>query len=212
MDAKSVSRSKVQIQGHPRSGNNYLGALISINFYNNPNHSYFMNKRVHSLPTAINPDKRYIYIYRADFNAVAKSLWAMRSQFAFASDDPKFTFKDFLKTKYIDMVRLHPQYELRFAEEEVRTVVRHGDHKKESTGESTTFAGKEYTPKEYWELHIQRWTSSAKRHDNILVVKYEDLKKDFTNQMHRVAEHLDSPRQKKYNNFNHKVGWYVEQV
>lgn len=210
MDAKSVSRSKVQIQGHPRSGNNYLGALISINFYNNPHHAKFMNKRVHALYNKLDPDKRYFYIYRADWDAVAKSLWAMRSQFAFASDDPNFTFKDFLNTTYADMVVIHPNREPIQLNANERIVAHYGDKKRTPNREAATFAGKNFKPKEFWRFHINYWKALAEANDNILIVKYENLLKDFHKQMNRIAAHLDSPSQKKYNNFNHKVGWYVE--
>ena len=164
----------VKIYSHPRSGTNYLGALLKENFYKNldlskvggwghwSNTIMFDEPVRHGALFGTHRDPGYrkardpgIYIYR-DIRAVALSVW--KSDNFLNRKHKGLSFSKFLKTR-LDW--------------------------KDSPG---TKAVPRETIVEQWYRHVLQWSSEAGRRKDLSLVRYEDLVKNPKAVLDRLAK------------------------
>lgn len=169
-----MSNKIIKIYSHPRSGTNYLGALLKENFYKDIDLSkeggwgHWSNTIMfdepvehgvlfgtHQGPTHRKARDSGVYIYR-DVRAVSLSVW---KSFNFLNDEhKKLSFSKFLRTK-LDW-KNSPGYKSRPRE----TVV------------------------EQWYRHVNEWAKEARRRDDLSLIRYEDLMKNPKKALDKLAE------------------------
>jgi len=137
---------------------------------------------------------KYIYIYR-EFGPVSRSVYKIREWFGIKID----SYEKFLNTKYNQMwtKNLKP-----------RVLSEIGGHV--STRVCIMFRNVEKQPEEYWELHIEHWKNLSDKLDNIIIIKYEDLLKNFNIEMDKISTFLIGEKKDNYMNFRKKLGPLIE--
>ena len=181
----------IKIYSHPRSGTNYLGALLKENFYSKVNlevsgkwghwnHRATFKNPVkhgklfgsHSFNFGENNHPK-IYIYR-DGRPVALSVWKSKN---FNNINIKnITFSDYLKYK-LDW-------------------------------EGTP--GVKTTPKnniiEHWERHVNTWINYVEKNTNIMKIRYEDLVGNTQTTLDSISKFYGLTYDTEFKNINSLVG------
>jgi len=166
--------ARLVLHGHHRSGNHWLAALISTNFYGKDDYRFLLNSRQHGLTSCIAPCVRYIYIER-NFMDVAKSVFAMRARFGLDVD----SFEVFLETPYRQMYTGQLAVDL-----ETNFICEQGG----SRSSSLFFRGIDETPEGWHKRHLEHHHRVFEGKDNCLIVSYDALKQDLNAEMTRIAE------------------------
>lgn len=193
----------VEVYSHQRSGTHYLAALISKNFFGKTHYKSLIPKHVHATPRKGKWEPPHgtfkLYIYRNQ-NDVLYSIWKMRKVFGLTTE----TYNDFVVTPYNlqSKRRREPLAERDFAVINLRTELQI------QKTNLVSFANCISVPQERHRVHLKRWRERTNTRDDILMVKYEDLKSNFDRTMFNIAKFLKLDVQP-FVDIKEKVGWYV---
>lgn len=198
---------KIEIFGHQRSGTHYVALLISKNFLNSNNYLKLYSSKVHHYGNTIiniikrNPNVKGIVVLR-NWNDVSVSLWKFRERLGLHSE----TFDKFLNTKYNTMWNKGKCNIKIFgpAKEELRSMEK---HKGNTAKVSSFFAEVSMKPRNYYDLYYSFWINLANKNKNVYIINYDNLQKDFINEMKGVSSFLEVKREK-FENIETPVGWY----
>lgn len=138
------------------------------------------------------PNTLFLYAWR-NFKDVAKSMFKMRDRFGLKVSD----YSKFLQSRYCDMWSLDVTVKIKI---NYLTRIEYSDRA------SGYFRRVEYTPHEFWRLHLKFWVSLQQRYSNVLLVCYDDLLKDFDSTMKMIADKLGVHRTG-FTNVTERVGW-----
>lgn len=189
----------VQIYGHKRSGNHYLGCLIDANFTKTGNPIDLLAG--HDFLSEIDVDTKYLYIKR-NFEDVAKSLYEYRDRQSLKAD----SFEEFLATEYSEMfdptITCTIDYDMG-TEAANAFMTEHGN----TTEPVGYFKDINMTPETFHTLHVKHFEQAEKLFTNVQIVDYEDLLENFESTMDMIADFLGYP-QGGYTNITKKVGWW----
>tara|TARA_B100000131_G_scaffold251559_1_gene245168 strand:- start:1085 stop:1819 length:735 start_codon:yes stop_codon:yes gene_type:complete len=190
----------LKVYSHPRSGANYLAALLKRNFYINDNTSESVTWGHHSRPRESDkpvewakllggfggPDTKHngpsIYIYR-DGRAVAYSIWKN---------------KDFLSPGQLKNDWLSYFLESKLDWEFCPSV------QKET----------EKNIAQHWEMHVRSWHKAYSNagHDKVLFVRYEDAIKNVPNLLLKVSKAFSLKMPKNISYVKEMVGHSKERL
>ena len=180
--------------GQPRSGTHYITAVISYNFLNDKD--YLKIYRSHeSVRLVQNVETAYFYIWR-DFEPMARSIYQLKERFGLKVR----SFREFLSRRYCDMWAMGDPDKISINARNLwgRTRVK---------GISDFFRNIDMLPQQFWEHHNDLWDQCAKNNANVIVVKYDDVLRDFEGEMKRVAKKIGSDKNE-FKNIERKIGYW----
>lgn len=187
---------KVIVKGHQRAGNNYLMNLLSANFFDNCDITEFSDGNDHCILNFPNKEYRYLYIYR-NMDAVLNSIFNIRYIYGLNI----FDYDIFLKTKYSEMYDTSISTSISLVTKRSNIWVTDNFPKIQSP----FFCNIQYTPVEWYILHLQKYEELKNQNDNIIFISYDLLKTDFENEMEKIRVFISMP---KFKNIGCKVGWF----
>ena len=180
----------VRVWGHPRSGNNFLMALMAQNFYGC---QWFQFWSSHRLSKKLGVANKHVYIYR-NANDVMRSIFSLRKG--------GVDFETFLKIPYRNT---------RWQGKRVRLFRYHEEPEQAYTGRTKMRMLKDVaeTPPEYHRKHIECFSDWVLKNPALLMVSYDALQGDeFQNEMLRLALFLQSPN-RVFSKVKEKVGFVL---
>lgn len=180
--------------GQPRSGTHYITALISYNFLGEKD--YLKIYRSHeSVQLVQNNETAYFYIWR-EFEPMAKSVYELKERFGLKVG----SFETFLHKRYCDMWTMGDP-------DEISVNARNLLGRTRVKGISDFFKNIDMDPKQFWEYHNSLWNQCAESNSNVIVIKYEDVLRDFKGEMDQIAQKIGSDK-RDFKNIETKIGYW----
>jgi len=191
----------VKIFSHPRSGTNYLGALVQLNFFEESNFSQRFDSNAHRMSKNAerfiinNPNTGIIYIYRS-FNDVINSVFNARKILGLNVE----SVGQLLNSKYSEVWSKSPVED--YTMKSFKDLNAPTKYKKKVSGH---FSKVNMYPEEYWKEHINSWLKLSLKYNNILMLGYEDLKNQFYTTMKSISTFLGVDKEN-FEDVKEKVG------
>jgi len=190
---KSLKHDDIVLLGYPRSGNNYLWALIVKNFFAG---EFKHAVSYHLILDEFRRDKKYICVVRNIHDAL-RSFFTARYMFRLNIH----TFSRFAATSMKEVFDPDVGAAVR--------VTRGGESEARYTG-SDNFVNADMTPIEFYALHYVHHLSAAMRMKNLLMVSYDRLLREFDQEMRRINRFLTPTCTKNsYENIEETVGYII---
>jgi len=190
--------SDVHVYSHQRSGSHYVTALVDANFFNG--RDYIRHYKNHPIgPQVVNqivnlPQVLFLYVWR-DFYKTAQSIFKQRKRFGLHVE----SYDDFLASPYNQMWSNENEFD-------VVTDYNYLNRAGQEVGVSYYFANINMTPKKFWEEHLAFWRGVAAEHENVHLMKFDDLLDDFNGELAKLAKAVGSDKTE-FVNIEERVGW-----
>lgn len=204
---------KVQIKRFPRTGGNYVAALVELNFFSGSiaqaEHYYHCwasdddfqegakrGRGAHTDPNVLvfHDDVGYIMVRRR-FKDVAKSLYKIRGKFGLINVT---SFEEFLAKPLDEMWS-----------DKAESDAYNLDFPSKNNSVSQIFKGDKRALEERYNDYCKAWDEYNDR-DNFLTVHYEELLSNFQEEMLKIAKFLGSEKTE-FENIERKVGWVPQE-
>lgn len=160
---------KILVTGHPRSGTNYLAAVVAKNF---GLEKYLSHKRPNQLSEA-HQKCRIFYIWR-NFEDVAKSFMAR--------SDNRVSLETYRSTTWNELYDIfHKEPSDSYPKGKWPGWVERAERKT-------------MTPEQWWGRHVSEWLDFAEQNGKVYILRYEDLTSDFNGTVREMASWLGVKR------------------
>jgi hypothetical protein len=190
---------EVVVDGHPRTGNHLLLAVIALNFFHIKKYREYKSwHRGHEIPPDDwKPRENYGYVIaHRNLNDTLLSLFKIQRRFHLKCND----FIEFCNTPYVQMWRDAD-------ENPVTTYVDAGGFKSENGGYARNFRYETRTPIEFFTAYYARWREIFEEYgDQVHKVYYEYLVHDTQLELGILARFLGSDK-REFDFISHKIGW-----
>lgn len=181
-----------KVISHPRAGSHYFAKLLNKNFFHRDNYLELYAGHSSAHKQHLNaPSTVVFYIYRNDEDTL-KSMYKLRDRLGLKTRN----FETFLTSRLKDMNDRSIKSE---------AIFNNGKTKKIITAVDSYMGQFSVTPPEYLDIHKAFWMEINR--PNFLVVSYDSLINNFTEEMKLVAWFIESDK-KEFKNIDQRIGWY----